>query len=385
MPGKPITPKTHYQIAIIGGGPAGSACARALARKGQREILLVESGAYEQFRIGESIPPESRRFFRALGIHEKFLAEGHEPCYGSCSYWGSDKRGYNDSLLSLHGHGWHLDRRRFNQFLAQQACEAGAELAIATTLLASDADDAGFVLELESAGPQTRIHADFVIDASGARSLFARQRGSRKAHDDPLVCLATRFALGDAAQHVSRMTHLEAVEHGWWYAARLPDNTLLVTFYTDAQTLKAMNLNQAPCWHAMLGEAVNTARLTHDTYCLDDAIRSFPAPSYCLDALHGERWLAIGDAASTYDPITSQGIIKSLANAALAADAIHARNGGDDAGLDRYAATVRAEYRHYVDMRQYFYSLEQRWPDSPFWRQRHATSDFGTNEVVKRP
>lgn len=384
MPDKPITRKTHYQIAVIGGGPAGSACARALARTGH-EILLVESGAYEQFRIGESIPPESRRFFRALGIHEKFLAEGHEPCYGSCSYWGSDKRGYNDSLLSLHGHGWHLDRRRFNQFLAQQACEAGAELALATTLLASEADDTGFMLELESAGIRTRIHADFVIDASGTRSLFARQRGSRKAHDDPLVCLAARFALGDAAQHVSRMTHLEAVEHGWWYAARLPDNTLLLTFYTDAQTLKTKNLNQASSWHALLDEAVNTARLTRDTHCLDDAIRSFPAPSYCLDALHGERWLAIGDAASAYDPISSQGIVKSLANAALAADAISTRDHGDAASLDRYATTVRDEYRHYVSMRQYFYSLEQRWPDAPFWKQRHAGNDFGTAGVVKHP
>ena len=58
-------------------------------------------------------------------ILEKFLAEGHDPCYGSCSYWGDDKRGYNDTILSPYGHGWHLDRKRFNLFLAKQAQQNG--------------------------------------------------------------------------------------------------------------------------------------------------------------------------------------------------------------------------------------------------------------------
>lgn len=376
LPPEPAICKSHYQIAIIGGGPAGSACALALIQKGLHDILIIESGEYDQFRIGENIPPESRRFFRSLGIYESFLAEAHEPCYGSCSYWGSDKRGYNDSLLNLHGHGWHLDRRRFNQFLAQQAQTAGAELAPGTTLIGSELHKTGFSLNLESSSSQSRIDADFVIDASGPRGLFARQRGSKKVHGDPLVCLTARFALDDRTQTVSKQTHLEAVEHGWWYAARLPDETLLVTFYTDAETLKKLGLQKPEHWHAQLRQAVNTARLTQGAQCVDDAIRSFPAPSYRLDKLCGENWLAVGDAASAYDPITSQGIIKSIANGMLAASAIQLREFGNKASLDDFAEVVTAEYRQYLEIRRHFYSLEQRWPKSVFWKNRHANEEM---------
>lgn len=364
--------KSHFQIAIIGGGPAGSACALALTRKGIRDILIVESGQYDQFRIGESIPPESRRLFRALGIHDSFVAEGHEPCYGSCSYWGSDKRGYNDTVLNLNGHGWHLDRRRFNQFLARQAQAAGVQLAAGTTFLASASHATGFRLQLGSSASRSTVDADVVVDASGARGLFARQRGSSKVHGDALVCLAARFALEAGTQSVSKQTHLEAVEQGWWYAARLLDHTLLVTFYTDAATVKALGLHQPERWHAQLAQAPNTARLTQGARCVDEAIRSFPAPSYRLDQLCGENWLAIGDAATAYDPITSQGIMKSIANGMLAADAIEQREAGGQHSLDGYAERVAADYRHYLDMRSYFYRLEQRWPESGFWKHRHA-------------
>jgi flavin-dependent dehydrogenase len=380
--GVPRTPrgvalsKRRYRIAIIGGGPAGSACALALLQKGMRDILIIESSAYDQFRIGESIPPESRRLFRSLGIYESFVAEAHEPCYGSCSYWGGDKRGYNDSLLNLHGHGWHLDRRRFNQFLARQAQAAGAELAPGTTLLDSESHQAGFRLHLENSGSQSSVDADFVIDASGIRGLFARQRGSKKIHGDPLVCLAARFAIDDQTRTVSKTTHLEAVEHGWWYAARLPDDTLLVTFYTDAETLKARGLQKPESWHAQLRQAVNTVRLTQGAQCMDDAIRSFPAPSYRLDQVCGKNWLAVGDAASAYDPITSQGIMKSLAHGRLAADAIQRRELGDQLSLDRFAGIVMAEYRHYLGVRRHFYGIEQRWPTSAFWRNRHAQEEI---------
>lgn len=379
MPHHASARKDHYRVAIIGGGPAGSACALALAQRGVTDTLLIESGEYDQFRIGESIPPESRRFFQALGIYQDFLAEGHLPCYGSCSYWGSDKRGYNDSLLNPLGHGWHLDRRKFNRFLAHKAGQAGVELLTDTSLAASEElAGSGFLLHIGRTGSSTQanasasIHADHVIDATGSRGLFARQRGSKKISADPLVCLAARFAIQDHDQAASKLTHLEAVEHGWWYAARLPDDTLLLTFSSDADTVKTMGLHKPDNWLALLDAASNTKALTRGTVQLDAGIRSFPAPSYCLDRPCGDKWLAIGDAASAYDPITSQGIIKSLANALLAAHTIEQWMTGDTLDPGLFAQTIAAEYQQYLAMRRYFYQLERRWPDSIFWRRYQA-------------
>lgn len=362
----PAPAKQRYRIAIIGGGPGGSACALMLAQLGVHDVLLVEAGDYTQFRIGESIPPEANRLFQTLGIAADFLSEAHAPCYGSCSYWGSDKRGYNDTLMNPLGHGWHLERPRFNRFMAGQARLRGVELLTNASLAGStEASGGGFALQL-MLGTATHqyaasIHADFVVDASGTRAVFARQRGSRKVETPPLVCLAMRFAPSGAG---AGLTHLEAVEHGWWYGAHLPDASLLLTFYSDADTIKAHRLQRTEEWMAWLAAAPNTAALLRGAVPLEDKVQSFPAPSYCLDRLHGGGWLAIGDAASAYDPVTSQGIVKSIANGIAAANAISGR-----AEIGVFAQSVEDQYRHYLAARRTYYGWERRWPDSPFWRR----------------
>ena len=106
------------RAAIQSGVAPSFAAALTLAGQGVEKVLVVESSAYEQPRIGESIPPDSRHLFAELGLLEAFLAEGHEPCLGSCSSWGADELGYNDFLFNPYGNGWHLDRRRFDAFLA---------------------------------------------------------------------------------------------------------------------------------------------------------------------------------------------------------------------------------------------------------------------------
>ena len=368
MPGK-----SRYQIAIIGGGPGGSACALALAQRGVQDVLVVEAGDYTQFHIGESIPPDALRLFQSLGIDQPFLAEEHAACYGSCSYWGSDKRGYNDTLMHPLGHGWHLDRLRFNRFMADQAGKRGIELASGTRLTGSTpaAGGAGFALQLAAGSAEQRstttIHADFVIDASGASAVFARHRGSQKIGELPLICLAMRFAWPQRSAPASGMTHLEAVEHGWWYGAHLPDNSLLLAFYSDADTIKTHRLQQPERWLAWLSGAPNTAALVESAAPSAEGVLSFPAPSYCLDQIAGDRWLAIGDAASAYDPITAQGIVKSIANGIAAADVIAGRT-----SIRQYAASVRQQYQRYLTLRRTYYGLEQRWPDAPFWTRAMA-------------
>ncbi len=380
-PDTPSPGQARYRVAVIGGGPAGSSCALALARAGITDVLVVEAGSYADARIGESIPPESRILFRRLGIDEAFVAQAHEPCYGSCSYWGSDKRGYNDSVLSPHGHGWHLDRRRFDAFLASQARAAGVELLTGHALVASGpGDPSGYMLSLgRAAHVASRVQADFVVDASGARSVFARQRGATRLDSNPLICIAARLARPDAGAPASMLTHLEAVEHGWWYLASVPGNTVVVMFATHAQAVRTMRLHQPEPWHRMLRAARRTWQLVCDLGLdlLDLRLKSHPAPSQHLDRLYGDHWLAIGDAASAYDPITAQGIIKSLSHGVAAAEAIQKRMDGDPDALDAFSRMVQAQYRHYLQMRHHFYSLERRWPEADFWRQCTESSNLG--------
>lgn len=370
-----MTPEksSHFRVAIIGAGPAGSACALALVQRGVSDVVLIEASDFSQFCIGESIPPESLRLFQSLEIDQAFLREGHAPCYGSCSYWGSDKRGYNDHLLNPLGHGWHLDRRKFNQFLARQAQIRGVDLRINTTLkevvtTASSAYELHLATQTAGMSGHSQIYADFVIDASGSRAVFARKCGSQKLRAEALICLARRFSIKDAQLEKNGLTHLEAVQHGWWYAANLPDKTLLLALYSDAETIKRLQLQQVHAWEAQLALAPHTHQLARSGKPLSAHILSYPAPVYCLDQLHGANWLAIGDAASACDPLTSQGIYKAISNAIAAADVIVNKR-----EIHEFSHSIRTQYQQYLATCQHYYWLEQRWPEAPFWQKYHAS------------
>jgi flavin-dependent dehydrogenase len=120
----------------------------------------------------------------------------------------------------------------------------------------------------------------------------------------------------------------------------------------------------------LLAASRHTAALSRHARPPLGRITSFPAPSYCLDRVGGDHWLAIGDAASAYDPITSHGICKALANGWLAAQVISGQS-----SQEGYTGSVQAAYRRYLAQRRHLYGLEQRWPDSPFWKRRHSDSN----------
>ena len=363
-----------YDVIILGGGPAGCATALALRQHGVAKILVLESGRYDKIRIGESIPPDTRLLLGELGILAEFIEEKHEPCFGSCSCWGDDRLGYNDFLLNPHGNGWHLDRRRFDAFLAEKAVERGVELRLGTRAKTCDRlTPEGFQLQLGGEKGENRgISARFLVDATGMRASFARRLGARRRFQDKLVCAIAFFSL-PSPSHFSQLTMLEAVEWGWWYAAKLPDNRLATAIATEPSLLKRRGLQQIETWLSALQDTHYIAKELTDCALIDRDLLIRTAPSFQLDRMVGKDWLAVGDAASTYDPISSQGIYKALWNGIEAGKAIAAHLQGKEGSLAEYQSLIASRFNDYLNQRYYFYQLERRWPNSPFWQQRHIS------------
>ena len=63
----------NYDVAIIGGGPAGSTAATLLSQAGRR-VIVLERDKFPRFHIGESLLPFSMETFSRLGIQEKLRA-----------------------------------------------------------------------------------------------------------------------------------------------------------------------------------------------------------------------------------------------------------------------------------------------------------------------
>jgi flavin-dependent dehydrogenase len=201
------------------------------------------------------------------------------------------------------------------------------------------------------------------------QSGVARYMGARRDFLDQLLCVAAFFELPDSASF-SRLTMLEAVEYGWWYAAKLPDARLVVAVASDPQIIKRIGLQSRDGWLERLGATNHIAGATGGCRMIADTQLTRAAPSFILDKVGGDRWLAVGDAASCFDPISSQGIHKALSDGGRAGKAIAAYFRGDGRRLVEYESAISSRFQEYVRIRQYFYGLEKRWPASSFWMKR---------------
>ena len=79
-------------------------------------------------RIGETVPPTIMQPLIGLGVHDEFLAGGHIAAPGTVVCWGDDEPWETDSIANPYGHGWHLDRARFDAMLLTAAVRAGAQM-----------------------------------------------------------------------------------------------------------------------------------------------------------------------------------------------------------------------------------------------------------------
>ena len=369
----------HYRVVIIGAGPAGSACAIALQKQGI-DVALVDAGKPKKYHIGESIPPGMNLLLKELDIYSAFLEDKHEPCYGSCSYWGSHLRGYNDFIISPHGHGWHLDRVKFNAFMAEQAEARGVNLFHSHQYLSSQKENDTYFLQLRSPnGDDKQLQAKVVIDATGTKAIFAQEQGSKKVHLRGLTCLAMRYRL-NSDREAAHLSYLESMPLGWWYATRIPNQEMLVSLYSDSETIKHYNLHQPEVWNALLEKTRSINDVLGDAEPLSEKRMGFQAETYYLDRMCGENWLAIGDAATTYDPIMANGITKAVKHGVNSAYAIYEFLINGRESFISFEEEMKKEFWDYQEERARFYQSEKRWSALHFWKEMHNSSEVKSPE-----
>jgi len=361
--------RPEIDVAIIGGGPAGAAVAIALQNQGEKRVALLEQSRQDDFRIGETVPPNIRVLLEQLGVFHRFEQDRHLRSSGNCSAWGSDELGFQDFFFYPGGHGWHLDRVRFDAALASAARERGAILMRETAVVKCDRlADGKWGLKLRTKdGCQLQVKTSFVVDASGRRSLFATWQGTNKIRTDHLMGIASVFALEKEVPQ-DYYTLVEAAEYGWWYAARLPDNRAIVTLMSDREVLSRYGLLQPETWTAYLKPTRYVQELIHQA-CSQSKLLIQPAFSQYLDRMTGDRWLAVGDAACTLDPLSSAGIYKALQSGIKAALAISRYFDGERDALAAYEAQTRHQFEVYLQDQRKYYAKETRWPNSPFWQR----------------
>ena len=353
-------------VTIVGGGPGGSATAISLlAHAPALSVTLIEASHYEAPRIGESLPPLTRSILEPLNLWDAFSALGARESFGTTAVWGEATSSDNEFIFMPANTGWQLDRTSFDAMLADEARKRGAVLMLGTSLRDAQRIDDGWRLGLSNG---CQLSTRFVVDATGGSASFGRRAGARFVDLDRLVGISRVF---ECDWSDSRL-RVEAVAHGWWYTAGLPNGKRITCCVTDADLAQRLKLRETDVWQRQLATASTVANVTNvSRSCGSITVRS--TNSRLLDPVVGDGWLAVGDAASRFDPLSSQGILKALRSGIFASYAIGdwlVR--GDASGLRRYQRYVTEEFQSYSQTRLKYYRQEQRWPESEFWRRRQT-------------
>ena len=173
---------SHYDVLIIGGGPAGATAALLLARAGIRTII-VEKTPHPRFHIGESLLPRNAPLLAELGLENLMdqvpntIKLGAEFCNGDGF---STSFGFNQGLIPGVA-TFNIERAPFDAALLREARDAGAEvregIAVKQILKLEDGD----VRVTTDDGRELR--GKYLFDASGQNTVVPRHLGTRKNYE----------------------------------------------------------------------------------------------------------------------------------------------------------------------------------------------------------
>jgi len=328
----------------------------------QLSLVLIEGSSYCEPRAGEVLPAVARDLLDQLGVLKAFAAEGHRLAHSVAASWGKERPFETHFIFSARGPAWHLDRARFDAFLAEQVAQSEVHVLTSVQMRSAQRASDGWTMKLSDG---REVGASFVVDATGRRAAFALKAGARRMSLDRLMAFGRTFKTNN---QTAPQTFIESFPHGWWYTALAGDGRVVMCL-TDVDIARDLELEDRERWFTLL-------RATHAIRSLIDDDPGGPllaraANSVYLDAVCENDWLAVGDAACAYDPLSSQGITKALRSGILAAYAIADRlSKGDASGLLRYQKLVRRECASYRHAHARYYAAEGRWPANLFWRRR---------------
>lgn len=376
--------KRDVDLVIIGGGVAG--CIAAIALAESYNVVLIDKLREPMDRIGECLAPAARRILKQLdlldGLEKKMTSTGessHLQNTGTQSFWGSDQVHIVDHLRNPDGFGWHLNRQAFEIYLRESAEKRGVMCYWSTKLHACEYKELSWNVTVkpvdEESNQETQvINAKFVIDASGRQSHFARKLGIQREPFDKLIACWATFP----NTVLNKMSTISASEMGWWYSAPLPNKMRVLAFQTDSDLIERSAVKDLDSFLELAKVNPEMAKILSTNNGKIEYHGTVAANSTRLNQVAGDQWAALGDAALSFDPLSSQGMFNAMASALQLSELIEefgilqVVNLANITMLQReYSIQVDRIWEHYEKHKSIFYCEEFRWKNSDFWKRRH--------------
>src|SRR5437899_11150179 len=312
-----------FDVAIVGGGPAGSSCAAFCALAGLRALVLEREKFPREKVCGDCLNPSCWSVLEHLGVAQQVRALPHSKLE-SVEFIGID--GHQVIVDLPNGEQCEISVKRclFDDVLLKRACDVGAQIREETTVT-SLANNGNWKIE---SGTGESFSAQGLGGADGRNSTVARLCNLLPHPTRERVALQAHVPL---PQNFGRRIVLQFLPQGYSGQAPVNDAELNLCLVGTPPTISELRQ-----WAQR-----------HFEITADQSWRTItPLTRSPVPCAH-ENLFFIGDAARVVEPFTGEGIYYAMQSGELAAIAISKIIRGEDkrATLHEFTRASAEMYR----------------------------------------
>jgi flavin-dependent dehydrogenase len=374
-----------YDVAIIGGGPAGSTAGSLLKKYNpDLRVLILERETFPRDHVGESLLPPIGHVLDEMGVWEEIEAADFPIKVGATYKWGKTKELWDFEFVTAGSFkveprpakfegqrtmtAFQVDRAVYDDILLKHAEKMGVEVRQATRV--TEVRKQGDQVTSLKLGGGEEITARYYLDASGHSGILRRTMGVEAEYPTTLQNIAIwdywqnadwAIEIGVGGTRVQVMS----LGYGWiWFIPLGPTRTsvgliLPASYYKESgkrpAELYAKALAEEPRIAALMTNATSEGRLatTKDW-------------SFLAARTSGENWFLVGESAGFADPILAAGM--TMAHAA-GREAAYTILEADRAKLptkwlmEQYDRRQRGRILNHIRFADYWYTANAQFGD----------------------
>lgn len=380
-----MTAAQAYDVAIIGGGPAGSTAGTLLKRYNpDLEVVILERERFPREHVGESQLPAISKILAEMGCWEQVEAAGFPIKIGATYRWGASPKLWDFDFVPSESFedaprpakyagqrlttAFQVERALYDQILLRHAESLGCEVREETKVAVVERE--GDRVEGLTLADGTRIEASHYLDGSGNAAILRRAMGVGTTVPTKLKNVAFWDYWENAEWAVSigvggtRVLVL-SIGTGWiWFIPLGPTRTS-IGYICPAEHAKSCGMAPAELYDWALAQEPLIQELTAKA-SRDGEVRATKDWSFVADRLVGENWMLMGEAAGFADPILAAGLTLTHSSAREAAYIVLDMERGehDPAWLKAdYEETQKTRVGQHIRFADYWYSANGQFTD----------------------
>ncbi|MDR3529835.1 MAG: geranylgeranyl reductase family protein [Rhodopila sp.] len=364
-----------YDVAVIGGGPGGSATAFHLARQGWQVAVFERSRMPRDKACGDGLGPGAVSLLRSMDVDLS----------GASVIQGVDLRTNGKpsctSPFRSPAYGLMLPRSALDERVAQRARAAGSTWYEDSRVSGFDIEH-GRIVRVRCANMAASVRARFVVVADGGHSALGQLAGMLPRPEE-VTGYAVRgyYSNVPVAPDLFRI-HLPLTDpqsgralpgYGWVFPMAGHWANIGVGFFPGQSDRRELNLRTlfANFLLHLREQEPAMADIRPEGRWIGGPLRSGMDPSQCV----ANGALAVGDAAGLVDPFTGEGVDTALTSGRLAAEVLDVALGRDDPRLlAEYPRLLEHRYRDRFQLGKRFVRTY-----SFMWKLLQSTVDQDTS------